>query len=370
MPSPPEPKSSAEGKDDLAFRQSEIVLNAFTADEVDDTGFFVEPWQGDVLPKLHPLLPRVVAFMRRMRPITGQSCVTVWNLPQQAPQSFAAFTLSLAPLQYIDSPGFYVRDQKTDLSIYIPQRGTQTHPGQLDKRVYLLTFNTSYKTKDGPLGFVDCLPEGAGLSEILAAIDRKQPIEPPEPLADPPVLPDNRHPHKTGYGETMLEDDRIITKEGVRYLPLSLASQEAQAPRQTLLNWIKAKVKFQGRPLQIYKSPTARKSFLSEESVQRVANRFIKWPSQGPAGPVTLGEKRDQSGYIGISKAARAISVDHHTMWLWTTQGKAPTDRPLDVIKCTASDQFYIRQKDVSDLKKLVPRSGLRRGPRPQLAPS
>jgi hypothetical protein len=78
----------------------------------------------------------------------------------------------------------------------------------------------------------------------------------------------------------------------------------------------------------------------------------------------------DQNGYIGIAKGARAIGVDHHTMWLWTTQGKAPTDKPLDVIKCTASDQFYIRQSDLAELKKHIPRSGLRRGRRPQPAPS
>jgi hypothetical protein len=54
-------------------------------------------------------------------------------------------------------------------------------------------------------------------------------------------------------------------------------------------------------------------------------------------------------------------------MWLWASHpGKAPTGKVLDVIKCTASDYFYIREKDAHDLKKLIPRSGLHRGRRPQ----
>ena len=192
--------------------------------------------------------------------------------------------------------------------------------------------------------------------------------QPHAPLAPAPVLPEAREPETQTHKPRMVEDDRIITKQGGRYFPISLAADFAQAPRTTLLNWIKAKVKFQGRPLQIYNSPTARKAYLTEESVQRVANRFIKWPSKKSAGPVTIGETDDQSGYLGLPDAARTIGVDPHTMWLWATHGKAPTDKPLDVIKCTAPDQFYIREKDVSALKAFVPRSGLRRGRRPQVS--
>jgi hypothetical protein len=169
----------------------------------------------------------------------------------------------------------------------------------------------------------------------------------------------------------MVEDDRIITKEGIRYFPISLAAQESHVPRTTLVDWIKAKTKFNGQPLKIYNSPTAKKLYLSEESLERIANRFLKWPSHEPAGAVTVGETKDKSGYIGISKAARSVGVDHHTMWLWSAHGTAPTDRPLDIIKCTATEQFYIREKDILLLKKFIPRSGLRRGPRSrQPAPS
>jgi hypothetical protein len=165
-------------------------------------------------------------------------------------------------------------------------------------------------------------------------------------------------------GRSMFEDDRILTKQGSRYIPVVLAAELAQVPRTTLLNWIKAKVKFQGRTLQIYKSETAKKSYLTEESVQRLANRFVKWPSNKPAGSVTIGKTDDQSGYIPISSAARTLGVDHHTMWYWTAQSKAPTAAPLDVIKCSGSEQLYIHEKAVSELRKFVPRSGLRRGRR------
>lgn len=202
-------------------------------------------------------------------------------------------------------------------------------------------------------------PDTAPRSSVIAI-----PIDFGKPVAAI-IRPSDAKTHERKMAD---EDDRIITKQGSRYFPLSLAAERAQVPRTTLLNWLKAKVNFQGRPLQIYKSPTVHKSFLPEESVQRVAERFVKWPSQEPVGAVTIGETKDQSGYIGIAKAARVLGVDHHTMWLWTAHLTAPTDKPLDVIKCTASEQFYIRENAIAQLRKLIPKSGLRPGRRPQLA--
>jgi len=164
----------------------------------------------------------------------------------------------------------------------------------------------------------------------------------------------------------MLDYEKSFIQDGVRYFPLSAAAPVIQAPAPSLLHWIKKQTKFEGRPLQSYYFAPANQYFISEESIDRAASRFIKWPSQEPAGPVTLGEKRDQSGYIGLTDAAQTIGVDHHTMWRWATKKTAPTGEPLDVIKCPASDQLYIRQKDITALKKLVPRSGLRAGRRPQ----
>jgi hypothetical protein len=194
----------------------------------------------------------------------------------------------------------------------------------------------------------------------------------------PPPPPAIGSQGPTTHGATVAQqDDRILTKQGTRYFPVSLAAEIAQVPRTTLVDWIKAKKTFAGRSLQIYNSPTARKLFLSEESVERLVNRFVKWSAEekkpaGPAGPVkiakTIAIKQDQSGYIGLAKAAKAIGADYHTLWLWATQGKeAPGNKPLDVIQDTASEQFYIRHKDVTELKPLIPKSGLRRGRRAQV---
>ncbi len=162
----------------------------------------------------------------------------------------------------------------------------------------------------------------------------------------------------------MLDKAKSFTHNGVRYFPLAVAAPVAQAPVSTLRDWMKKKTKFDGRPLQTYYFAPADLYMISAESIERAANRFIKWPSEEPAGPVTLGETPDQSGYIRLTDAAHTLGIGHHTIWRWTTKGTAPTDEPLDVIKDPASDQLYIRQRDVSALKKLIPREGLRAGRR------
>ena len=166
---------------------------------------------------------------------------------------------------------------------------------------------------------------------------------------------------------------KAVIKSGNRYFPLSFAAPLAQAPETTIRDWIKKKTTFDGKSIKTHISGS-NGLYISEESTEMMAHRFVKWRSgkpAGPAGPVTIGETDDQSGYIGLTDAARTIAVGHNTLWRWATteEGKAPTDQPLDVIKCPASDQFYISERNVSDLKKVIPRSGLSRGPRPQLAP-
>jgi hypothetical protein len=165
------------------------------------------------------------------------------------------------------------------------------------------------------------------------------------------------------------QDDRIITKDGVRYYPVSLAAQVVQAPRQTLLNWIKNNMLFDGEPLQTYDSPTAGKLFVNEESLKRVSNRFVRWPSNEPAGNVTIGHTPDQSGFLGMSAAAKIVGVTPRTMWVWVSQGAAPIEKPLDVIRCKTSNYFYVREKDISLIKSLIPPSGLHRGRRTQPTP-
>lgn len=171
-------------------------------------------------------------------------------------------------------------------------------------------------------------------------------------------------PAHVNIGAVLVPEKSIITRGGVRYLPLPLAAWNAQASESSLRNWIDNRVKFAGRIIKTHLSIT-KGVYVSEESVQRMSERFIKWPSREPAGQVTLGETDDQSGFLGTSDAARIVGVSSRTMWLWASQGKAPTAKCLDVIKCTTSDYFYIREKDVFELRAGVPRSGLQRGRRP-----
>jgi len=209
------------------------------------------------------------------------------------------------------------------------------------------------------------------LSEDIADLDpdsvslEQQP--PSGPLAPPDISALNIR-RLAAVGSTMIEDKRIITKGDVRYLPLPLAAWIAHASESALRNWIDTRARFAGRVIQTHVSQT-NALYVSEESVKRVAERFVKWPSKEPAGPIAIGETDDRSGFLGMSDAAGIVGVSSRTMWLWASQGKAPTDKPLDVIKCTTSDYFYIRERDAYELKALVPRSGLQRGRRPQLAP-
>jgi hypothetical protein len=176
-------------------------------------------------------------------------------------------------------------------------------------------------------------------------------------------------PDQQEHVRRMLDNAKSFLHEGVRYFPLSAAASIIQAPRSTLLDWIKKGTEFGGKSLNSFYLAAANRYFLSEESIVRASNRFITWPSQQPSGPITIGDTKDHSGYIGLADAAKTIGVDHRTMWLWATRGTPPTDTPLQVVKCPASDQYYIYQKDVFRLKELVPPSGLRRGRRPHLAP-
>jgi hypothetical protein len=189
-------------------------------------------------------------------------------------------------------------------------------------------------------------------------------VEVPIPANIPPVAAPKAEP---AMGTPMVENKKVFVHEGVPYQPLSEAASAAQTHRTTLLHWIKNKTIIGGRPLQSFYLAALDSYLVSEESIQRAASRFIKWPSKEPAGPVSLGETADRSGFIGFPEALRILGISNRTMWLWATQGKAPTGKALDVIKCPISKHLYIREKEVFDLKKLIPRSGLQRGRRPQV---
>jgi len=160
--------------------------------------------------------------------------------------------------------------------------------------------------------------------------------------------------------------DGTLLKGGIRYRSLYAAAPLAQTHPTTLLNWIKNGILVNGRALQAFYFAPAGKHFISEESIERSANRFIRWPSNKPATAVTVGRTKDRSGYIGLPDAREILGITSRTMYLWATRHKAPREEPLDVIKDPISKHLFIREKDVYDLKKLIPKRGLHRGRRPQ----
>lgn len=216
-------------------------------------------------------------------------------------------------------------------------------------------------------------PAMGGLKATMLAVERKltQWLFGPKTYGDPALTHAiERRDETTYHAAPMLQDNSIITKDGVRLIPLPLAAWQAHATEPTIRTWIEKRVKFGGRALKTYISPTTKGLYVTEDSVQRMAERFVKWPSGEPAGPIVLGEADNQRGFLGMPDAARIVGVSPRTMWLWCSQPEKapPTDKPLDVIKCTTSDYFYLRERDAHHLKSLVPRSGLKRGPRPQMA--
>lgn len=202
-----------------------------------------------------------------------------------------------------------------------------------------------------------------GLEEKLALLEAK----PSTNAASIHAIP---NPEPQNNDQQMLDYSKSFVQDGVRYFPLSVAAPVVQAPAPTILHWIKNETKFGGEPLQSYFFAPSNQYFIGEDSIERAANRFIKWRKgkpAGPAGPVTLGHTKDKSGFIGLSEAERILGVSKRTMYLWATLGKAPTDKQPEVIQCPSSEHFYIREKDVYALKKLIPRSGLPLGRRTQL---
>jgi DNA-binding transcriptional LysR family regulator len=160
--------------------------------------------------------------------------------------------------------------------------------------------------------------------------------------------------HIACVGQKMVEDKSIITRKGRRFIPLSLAAPLVQTPKSTLTAWLKKKI--QGQAIQTYTSPRTGAVYISEESVQLISNRFIKWPSEDPSGPVTLGETDDETGYLTLPESMRVLGVSKRTIWLWAKEGKASEGTPLDVIQCTVSHYRYIREKDVLALKSVLRR--------------
>jgi hypothetical protein len=177
------------------------------------------------------------------------------------------------------------------------------------------------------------------------------------------------------HGRTMVHNDQIavskdgtLVKNGTRYYPANEAASSAQTTPSTLLRWIKTDTEIGGQPIESYYFVPLDRYFVSEQSIQRIATRFIKLPSEQPAGSVIIGQTPDHSGYISLPDARAILGISNRTMYLWATETTAPTDKPLDIIKDPISEHLYVREKDVYRLKPLIPKTGLSRGRRPQLA--
>lgn len=164
------------------------------------------------------------------------------------------------------------------------------------------------------------------------------------------------------HGEAMIVDQKVRTIKGTEYIPVTLAAWLAQTSEGTLRRWIGNGETFGGHVLHTYISPL-KELYLSDRSVRRVAQRFIKWPSKKPASQVTLGELDDQSGYIGIPDAANMLGISRITLLLWAQKGETPWGKDIDVVKCPISEHLYLRQTDIEGLKDQI-KTGLRRGPK------
>jgi hypothetical protein len=194
----------------------------------------------------------------------------------------------------------------------------------------------------------------------------------PAPASPSVEVPEPRHDeqHLATNENIVVAKDGTLLKAGVRYQSVYAAAPLAKTSATTLRDWIKKDHFLDGPPLETFYFAPTDTHFISEESIERAANRFIKWPSGEPAGAVTLGETDDRSGYIGLPAARDILGISNRTMHLWATERKAPDQQQPDTIKDPISGHLYIREAEVYRLKKLIPKRGLPRGRRPQFQPS
>jgi hypothetical protein len=265
-----------------------------------------------------------------------------------------------------------------------PLPGFLMHPDADVQRVALMI---AYKAPNGTL-YYHRLPSElyqtirSGRTEDVRKVLEGLQARFQQPLAHEKVYPDSpfsEETHGGGMGNaqngqtwvdlTRLRDDSILTIGDERYFPLPLAAWAARASEASISKWVRNRTKFDGRAIKVHVGPLTGGLYVSETSIGRMANRFVKWPSKEPAGTVTLGETNALTGFLAMSEAGQLLGVSKRTAWLWASQGKAPSQEPLDVIQCKTSGYFYIRERDVLRLKALVPRTGLQRGRRPRVAP-
>ena len=163
-------------------------------------------------------------------------------------------------------------------------------------------------------------------------------------------------------------EHQAYVHDGIRFFPVPVAARVGNATPSSIFNWIAKRTEFDGQPLDLmHFKPPINKWYLSEASIKRIANRFIKWPSEDLAYDVTIGKTPERTGYLTMSDAAAIIGASRNTVRQWCQQRTAPTDKQLDVIKCKVSGYVYIHQQDAELLAEIIARNGLQRGPRPHI---
>jgi hypothetical protein len=164
--------------------------------------------------------------------------------------------------------------------------------------------------------------------------------------------------------------DKGFTKGGRYYMPLSEAAPLALANRTTLFMWVSRRVKVGGKPLDVLDFPQFhQRYYISEESVRRLEQRFLRWPSRKPAGAVDVGSGPNGSGYTSLPRAAKVLNIPVRKLHRWGAGGNTPLNRPLDIIQCSISSNLYIRESEIAELKMAPSRPRQGRPPAFSLKP-
>lgn len=150
--------------------------------------------------------------------------------------------------------------------------------------------------------------------------------------------------------ELVAKDKRIITVNGESYVPVMLAAWQGQTSLSTIRRWVENRVVIAGNPMRTYVSP-GKELYLAAESVDRIAKRFVRWPSNTPAGRQIIGLCDDRMGFLPLQEAADLLGTSKQTLWNWANKGKTVSGGSLEVIKCPISDQLYVRHRDIQPLQ-------------------
>ncbi|MBL8227340.1 MAG: hypothetical protein JNL98_02640 [Bryobacterales bacterium] len=167
--------------------------------------------------------------------------------------------------------------------------------------------------------------------------------------------------YSSALAVSTLKAKRIITVEGHRFYPVTLAAECAQVTEARMKLWVQRAVAFDGAKIKSYESPITRDLYIEEDSVNRLAKRFVKVPNGEHAADVVIGATDDQSGYIHVSEAARLVGIKQPAFWKWASRGEVPSlQKSLSIVKCPISDHMYVLEREVHELASIRKTVGLK----------